>query len=276
MPLRSNKKALQLGLHTMIFSDNIDLQEEIRIKRYAQAHNLLAMGPHLPVQPSSTVSPWALPMWCAERQHWRWLRLGQDSSRSCLLDRPHGRRHFPRHWQRQDGPACGCGWNHHARGHCHAGKRFCNRRHCPHLKTGGADRGPKGTGCGREERKTGGRELHSAGPPSNHTSLHYATTLAEAAALAGTLSGVELLDQPELALSASHKAWISQISSRFAADQKYIRGLFSGGTFCYEALPVARRTIGRNHSNTAAQPEVALKMMCGRAGQHTLLDMGDD
>ena len=38
-------KALRLGLHTMIFSDNVSLADEVRIKQYAVDHDLLAMGP---------------------------------------------------------------------------------------------------------------------------------------------------------------------------------------------------------------------------------------
>ncbi|MDQ2690969.1 MAG: hypothetical protein M3Y68_02940, partial [Chloroflexota bacterium] len=39
------RKALQLGLHVMMFSDNVSLEEEIPLKQYARQHNLLVMGP---------------------------------------------------------------------------------------------------------------------------------------------------------------------------------------------------------------------------------------
>ena len=38
-------KALEKGLHVMLFSDNVPLEKEIRLKQYAQAHDLLVMGP---------------------------------------------------------------------------------------------------------------------------------------------------------------------------------------------------------------------------------------
>ncbi|SQI39697.1 membrane protein FdrA [Leminorella richardii] len=38
-------KALKLGLHVMLFSDNVPECEEVDIKRYATAHDLLVMGP---------------------------------------------------------------------------------------------------------------------------------------------------------------------------------------------------------------------------------------
>ena len=39
------RKALQLGLHVMMFSDNVSMAEEIPLKQYARAHDLLVMGP---------------------------------------------------------------------------------------------------------------------------------------------------------------------------------------------------------------------------------------
>jgi FdrA protein len=38
-------KALEKGLHVMIFSDHVPLEQEIELKEYAQQHNLLVMGP---------------------------------------------------------------------------------------------------------------------------------------------------------------------------------------------------------------------------------------
>jgi FdrA protein len=38
-------KALQKGLHVMLFSDNVPLEEEIRLKEFAQKRDLLVMGP---------------------------------------------------------------------------------------------------------------------------------------------------------------------------------------------------------------------------------------
>jgi FdrA protein len=38
-------RALEHGLHVMIFSDNVSLEEEIRLKRYARKKGLLVMGP---------------------------------------------------------------------------------------------------------------------------------------------------------------------------------------------------------------------------------------
>lgn len=42
---REAMKALKKGLHVMIFSDNVSLEDEIRLKKYAQEKDLLVMGP---------------------------------------------------------------------------------------------------------------------------------------------------------------------------------------------------------------------------------------
>jgi len=38
-------KALRLGLNVMLFSDNVALEDEIALKRYAREHDLMVMGP---------------------------------------------------------------------------------------------------------------------------------------------------------------------------------------------------------------------------------------
>ena len=39
------RKALERGLHAMVFSDNVPLEDEVALKRYAAARGLLVMGP---------------------------------------------------------------------------------------------------------------------------------------------------------------------------------------------------------------------------------------
>jgi len=38
-------KSLQRGLHVMLFSDNVSLEQEIALKQFAIEHGLLVMGP---------------------------------------------------------------------------------------------------------------------------------------------------------------------------------------------------------------------------------------
>jgi FdrA protein len=59
-----------------------------------------------------------------------------------------------------------------------------------------------------------------------------------------------------------------------AAGQKYIRGLFSGGTFGFEATMLLQETIAV-HSNTAVGKSLPLRDIFKSEG-HTIVDLGDD
>jgi hypothetical protein len=62
---------------------------------------------------------------------------------------------------------------------------------------------------------------------------------------------------------------------QLAPDQKYIRGLYSGGTFCYEALLLLTEALGPIASNTPLEPEHMLAD-AWRSERHTVIDLGDD
>ena len=59
-----------------------------------------------------------------------------------------------------------------------------------------------------------------------------------------------------------------------AASQKYIRGLFSGGTFCFEATMLLQQTL-EIHSNSPVGKSLPLRDMWKSEG-NTVVDLGDD
>jgi FdrA protein len=61
----------------------------------------------------------------------------------------------------------------------------------------------------------------------------------------------------------------------FAPAQRYVRGLYSGGTFCYEATLLLSRLLPDVFSNTPVGHAAALENMWQSRG-HTLLDLGGD
>jgi len=63
--------------------------------------------------------------------------------------------------------------------------------------------------------------------------------------------------------------------TRFSDNQKYIRGLFSGGTLCYEALIIASPFLDGVHSNVPIEPKMKLKNV-GKSVEHTFIDMGSE
>lgn len=62
---------------------------------------------------------------------------------------------------------------------------------------------------------------------------------------------------------------------RFTETQRYIRGLYSGGTFCYEATLLLGSQFPDVHSNTPTR-SVAELADVWKSDHHTLVDLGDD
>ena len=96
--------------------------------------------------------------------------------------------------------------------------------------------------------------------------------------LAGTLeSGVTAtLDVLGIAApdtTATIGPTLAEAHSRLAPGRRLIRGLFSGGTLCYEALAILGRTVGEVHSNTPINPAWG---MPAPDGSHQCLDLGEE
>jgi len=97
----------------------------------------------------------------------------------------------------------------------------------------------------------------------NGCRLHFAATLDEAAELA-----------VKLAISAPSTEPAADLE-RFAAGQRYLRGLFSGGTLAYEALHILQGYLPGVHSNTPLDKDYRLaNSLVSQA--HTIVDLGED
>ncbi len=104
--------------------------------------------------------------------------------------------------------------------------------------------------------------LDYAPPARQIGNLHFALTLYETA---------------ELAVGAQHAAPRAPTKSQltFAASQRYLRGLFSGGTLAYETLLLLRTFTGGVYSNAPLDaadrlPDSAISQ------EHTIVDLGED
>jgi FdrA protein len=80
--------------------------------------------------------------------------------------------------------------------------------------------------------------------------------------------GLTAPDTTETMGPSVHKA-----SARLAPGRRLIRGLFSGGTLCYESLVILGRTVGEIHSNTPINKAWGLP---APAGSHQCLDLGEE
>lgn len=96
-----------------------------------------------------------------------------------------------------------------------------------------------------------------------------APTLEEAARRAVSLSGAGLHVPPE------DEVDIRAIEKQMAPGQRYVRGLFSGGTFCYEAMLILQASLGKIYSNTPLSPDAALADV-HHSSENTCLDLGAD
>lgn len=99
--------------------------------------------------------------------------------------------------------------------------------------------------------------------------LRGAITLEEAAQHAVTLATGTTPRWPQ------RDALPAQEAGRLASTQKFVRGLYSGGTLCYEALVLLPRYVGPVYSNTPLDPAYALPSPL-RSRNHSVIDMGSD
>jgi FdrA protein len=263
-------KALRLGLHVMLFSDNVALEDEIALKQYAREHDLLVMGPDC-----GTAIVGGIPLGFANV-----IRRGDIGAVAasgtglqqvtCLTDR------------------LGAGIS----------EAIGTGGHDLHARVGGIT-------------MLQGLELLAADPATRVIVLiskppdpQVAARVLETAARAGKAVVVNFLgaDPARVQGANLHPARTLEDAARIAVrlvegeaqeraavedgpailevapllpGQRYIRGLYSGGTFCYEALLLLTEAFGRVHSNTPLNPDSTLRDVWRSVG-HTVIDLGDD
>ena len=263
-------KALRLGLNVMLFSDNVALEDEIALKSYARAHELLVMGPDC-----GTAIIGGVPLGFANV-----VRRGDIGAIAasgtglqqvtCLIDR----------WGGGISQAIGTGG------------------HDLHASVGGITmlQGLEALAADPatsvivliskpphpEVAKTVLDVASRAGKPIvvnflgadpdtvRRPNVHPVRTLEDAARLAVALAGGEADAQGATARSEN-----AFDPPQLAPEQKYIRGLYSGGTFCYEALLLLTEEFGGIASNTPLEPAQMLADVW-RSERHTVIDLGDD
>lgn len=78
---------------------------------------------------------------------------------------------------------------------------------------------------------------------------------------------IELTNQERKLAAKSHADW--------APEQRFLRGLFAGGTFCYQSQQILAEAGIVVHSNAPLDPHNKLTDS-DRSSEHTLIDMGDE
>ena len=102
-----------------------------------------------------------------------------------------------------------------------------------------------------------------------------AETLEQAAHMSVNLSKDSNPSQKSLPRHNFDDAKLRSLSSSLSDSQMYVRGLYSGGTFSYEAMLLLENEIGPVNSSTPLRAECKLNDIWTSAG-NTVLDLGDD
>ena len=100
-------------------------------------------------------------------------------------------------------------------------------------------------------------------------------TLEQAAHYAVQLSRGEVPASDSLPRHNIQATEIQKIGDALSDSQKYVRGLYSGGTFSYEAMLLLDREIGPMYSASPLNFEHKLEDVWSSTG-HTIIDLGDD
>ena len=261
-------KALRLGLHVMLFSDNVAIEDEIALKLYARAHDLMVMGPDC-----GTAIIGGIPLGFANLTRRGDIGVVAASGTglqqvTCLIDRL----------------GCGISQAIGAGGH-DLSRDVGGVTFLQGLKalTDDADTrvivliskppAPEVAAAVIDVARKSGKPVvvNFLGAEPNFvtgTNLTPARTLEDAALAATALSRGEARDRLALASPTFEPPVL-------APGQSYIRGLYSGGTFCYEASLLLGESLPEVFSNTPVGSAKALDDVWKSRG-HTLIDLGDD
>ncbi|MBJ3817085.1 FdrA family protein [Shimwellia pseudoproteus] len=270
--VREARQALQLGLHVMLFSDNISLEDEIALKRQAHEQGLLLMGPDCGTAIINGVV----------------LGFGNNVRRGSI------------------GIVGASGT-----GSQEVSTRIHQFGHgiSQLIGTGGRDLSePVGglmmldalnmlaedpdtrvivlvskppAAAVAERVLTRARAVEKpvviwfAGPDnprSDEPGLLFAGNSKQAALNAVLAAGAQA---EQLALHPLNWPLIGDIRAQLAGPQRYIRGLFCGGTLCDEAMFLAMEKYPDVYSNIHPDPAFRLADLSQSQG-HTFLDFGDD
>jgi FdrA protein len=269
------RKALQLGLHVMIFSDNVSMEEEIPLKQYAREHDLLVMGPDcgtaiingIPLGFANVVRRGDIGVVAASG-----TGLQQVTS---LIDRYGG----------GITQAIGTGG------------------HDLKSEVGGITM-LQGVAALSVDPSTKVIVLVSKPPSPDVMKIVLEGAVqsgkpvvvdfigAEPASVtSGSITGVRTLEDAAIAsvniskgksigkftgtLPEKYAKVAQELAAKLKGRQKYIRGLFSGGTFCYETLLLLSENLGAVYSNTPIKKEHRLEDVW-KSREHTAIDLGDD
>ena len=105
--------------------------------------------------------------------------------------------------------------------------------------------------------------------------VYGAATLAQAAEIAVALAQGQPPSLGVVVVADETRQQCSALARAMASTQRYVRGVFSGGTFCFEAQLIHAAAGFTGFSNTPSAGNRAMEV-AGKSHGHTIIDMGDD
>ncbi len=261
-------QALTAGLHVLLFSDNVPLEEEIELKDRARDLGLLVMGPGAGTAMlggvglgfANVVQPGRVGVVAA-------AGTGAQEAMS-LLDQ----------WGAGVSHVIGLGGRDLSGA---VGGRMATAAISALQADAGTDAivlvsKPPAPDVARAVTSVPGDKalvaalIGLAGPLEGGPSVTTAATLEQGVAAA---LGALALTPPDVVTGLEEA--VTAACDRLVGSRRLIRGLFSGGTLCYEALSLLARLgeVGEVYSNTPIDKELGLP---APAGAHTCLDLGEE
>jgi FdrA protein len=119
----------------------------------------------------------------------------------------------------------------------------------------------------------GAQEEELGGISASQELVKFAPTLEKTALLAASF--FPAAQSLALMTEADIKVRAGALSARLQPGQRYVRGLYAGGTLCFETLLYLQQQLGRVYSNIAVDADSRLENLAKSSG-NTLLDMGED
>jgi FdrA protein len=113
-------------------------------------------------------------------------------------------------------------------------------------------------------------------PRKNENNLYFAGNLEETSNMAIALAKGEAYEPHTFTIPEEEVVKIIKTETeRMSSTQKFLRGLYTGGTLVDEAMFLFDKRIGEIHSNIQTKPDLILRDPQISQG-HTIVDLGDD
>lgn len=281
---REARKALDSGLHVMMFSDNVSLDDEIALKTLAVSKGLLMMGPDCgtaiingkPLCFANTVRRGTVGIVAASG-------TGLQET-TCLIDRYGAGVSQAIGTGGRDLKNAAVGGRTSLLAIAALASDPATKAILVVSKPPAADVADKVVAALR----AGGKPsvVHFLGAPvgKDEPMVAWASNLEHAARLAAYLADGSVtvadartrLEREDAAGEGlSSMAVATSEAAKLGKSQKYLRGLFTGGTLADEALFLAHRELGGVRSNNQTDPAWTMKDPLVSEG-HVVIDLGDD